>query len=113
MRQTDILKRGRHALAAVMTGHMPVDQSHLDVLRNIQIIDQVEALKHETDTGAPMDRQIFLWAARGVIAEEPIRSGRRAINQSENIEERRLAATRRPHDCEKFALIDGQANIIK
>ena len=39
---------------------MPVDQSHLDVLCNIQIIDQVEALEHETDAGAAMDGQPFL-----------------------------------------------------
>src|SRR5580698_5643223 len=103
MCQTDFFEGGLHAFAAFMTRHMPVDQSHLDVLRNIQIIDQVEALEHETDA----------CAARYVLTKKPIGSGGRTIDQTENIEERRLAATRRPHDCEKFAAIDAKTDIVE
>jgi hypothetical protein len=60
MRQTNIVEGGRHAFAAFMSWHMPVDQSHVDVLCNIQVIDQVEALEHEPDAGAAMDGQLFL-----------------------------------------------------
>ena len=86
--EIDALESGSNALASFGAWHPHIQKCHLDVLGDIQVIYEVEALKHEADTGAPASGELLLRAASDILAKKPIRPGSRAVDQSEDIEER-------------------------
>src|SRR5690606_12581870 len=102
VRQSDALQRGRHATAPLGTAHPALPQRTLDVLADIEVIDEVEALEDETDAAAAQLRELLLAVAGHVLAEEPVVPAVRAVEQAQDVQQRRLAATGRTHDGEEL-----------
>jgi len=85
-----------------------IEERHLDVLDDGEFADQVEGLKDEADA-APADAAQFVVGESGdVVAIEEIPPGGRAIEAAEQVHQRRLAASRRPHDGDVLAVFDPQ-----
>ncbi len=76
MREAHFLERHGDAPLALGGGHPPVDERHLHVLRDVQVVDEVEVLEHEADARAPAQRQLLFGAARDVLAHEPVAAAR-------------------------------------
>src|SRR6266700_7741336 len=92
-----------YAPAALGGRYAPVDQSDLDVLRHIQVIDQVEILEHKSNARPAVQGELLLRTACDVLTHEPIGSGSRRVDETQDVEECRLATARRPHDRQKLA----------
>src|SRR5690606_41767454 len=60
--------------------------------------------RRSSDLPSPAaQRELFFGAARDVFAQEPVAAGARRVDQSQDVEQRRFAATRRPHHRQKFS----------
>src|ERR1700733_13269345 len=93
--------------AAVAAPYAQIEQRHFHIFDNIEIIDEIEALKHEANAATTMDGKFLLSASGNVLTQEPVSASRRAIDEAKNIEESRFATTRRPHHGQKFPWVDG------
>ena len=106
----DLLERRHHALLALGGLHAAVGQRQLDVLVDVQVADQVEALEDEPDlavahAGALGQRQV----GHRLAVQRVLALGRR-VQQPEDRQQRRLPAARRPGDRDVLAALDLQVN---
>jgi hypothetical protein len=60
VREINTLESRGDSLTSLCARHTQVKECDLDVLRNIKVVDQIEALKYETHSGAPMQGEFFL-----------------------------------------------------
>jgi hypothetical protein len=111
MRHADPLERLRHAPPPVPGTEAAIGERQLDVLADAEIADQVEALKDEPDFTVADARPLGGRELRDLPAVQPIRSGRRRVEQAENRQQRRLAAAGRPLDRNVFAARDLQGDV--
>src|SRR3979411_2724666 len=65
----------------------PADQGHFDILGDVEIVDQIEALEDEAHHASTQDRQVPLGRASDILAEERVNAARRAVEQPEDIEQ--------------------------
>src|SRR6202043_2408235 len=65
----------------------PINQGHLDILGNAEIIDKVETLEDETDCTSAQDREVLLGCARDILAQEPEGTARGAVEQPQDVEQ--------------------------
>jgi hypothetical protein len=73
----------------------------------------VEALEHEADACAA-HRGLLVWRECGdVAAFEPVMAGVGAVEQTEQVEQRRFAGTRRSHDRDVLAGLDAQRDVAQ
>src|SRR5665213_2596658 len=100
--ETDALQRCRDPAAALRATHAAVEERDFDILGNIEIVDQVEALEDEADVPAAQAREFLLTQFRDLLAKERIAAAVGIVEQAEDVEQRRLAASRRAHDREEF-----------
>src|SRR5690606_577361 len=70
--------------------------------------DQVEALEHEADVGLADLRATALRMARHILAEKTVDTAAGRIDQSQDMQQRRLAAAGRTHDRGELALGEGK-----
>ena len=96
MRHADALEGFGHALPPFLGQHAAVGERQLHVLEHRQIADQVEALKDEPDFPVADTRAFPRLQLGDLAAVERIRPLCRRIEQPENRQQRRLAASRRP-----------------
>src|SRR2546428_11356856 len=106
MAHAHALQRLSHALLPVARVHATIGQRQLDVFVDREIADQIEALKDKANfavanTSALRQRKSLNW----VIIENVLAIGRR-IEQTQNRQQRRFAATRGAGNREIFALLD-------
>ena len=95
---------------ALARAHAAIGQRQLDVFKNGQIADQIEALENEpdlaiADAGAIRERKV-----RHLGALERIAAARRRVEQAENGEQRRFAAAGWAGDRDVFARPDIEMN---
>ena len=95
-----------YPLLAFLRRHAAVGQRQLDILIDVEIADQIECLENEADLavahpGPPARRELL-----DRIALQLMFAGGRRIEQSENRQQGRLAATRRTGDRHKLAATD-------
>lgn len=90
-----------------------VDQRQLDVLVDVQFVDQVETLENETDFAFAVQRAIFFLQGSDFLSEQVVFARGRVVQQPEDVQQRRFAATGRPHDRNEFAFGDFERNLVQ
>ena len=95
---------------ALARTHAAIGQRQLDVFENRQIADEIEALEDESDLAIADARAIREREVRDFGALERIAAARRRIEQAEDGEQRRFAATGRSGDRDVFARADIEMN---
>ena len=81
-----------------------IDQRDFDILLDGELVDQVEALEHEADVGAAQQGQSAFGGTGDILVEKEELTIARTVEQAKNVQQGRLAATRRPHDGDELAL---------
>ena len=94
-RSSSSLARPRHAALRRLV--RPVGERHHHVLEGGQPGQQVEVLEDEADPAAPQPRPLRLREPRDVPAVHPVAAGGRAVQEPQQVDQRRLARARRPH----------------
>ena len=105
MAHADALECFGHALLSFARIHAAIGQRQLDVFINGQVANQIETLKDEThfaiaNARALRERKIF----HSVTVEDVLAVGRR-VEQAEDRQQGRLAASRRPGNRKIFSLL--------
>ena len=104
-----IWKRSRmsadHALA-ILPADVAIRERNLQVLVHRQVVEQVIALKHEADVLLVQFRALLRIQTMDRLIHEVVLAGPRAVVHAEDVEQRRLAGARRPHDRDELALLD-------
>ena len=102
--EADALEHLGDAAFALGGGDLAVDQSHLDVLGDVEVVDEVEALEDEADADvAADDGELVLGVAGHVLAEKHVGARGRLVDEAQHVEQRRLAAAGRSHDGQELA----------
>src|SRR3982074_1237198 len=113
MGEVDHFQCSGHATPPLTTGDLAIQQRYFDVFRYVQIVDQVEILKDKADASAAAQGELCLRALGDIRPHEPVQTGAWAGDQTEDIEERRLAAAGRTHDREELASLNLQRQIVE
>ena len=108
VRHADALQYLLRAAAHFRPPGAPIDQRQADILQCGQLRQQVEGLEHETDMPVPERGQLVVAKPGNIAPVEDASARCRAVQQADNVHERRLAAARRPHDRHQVARIDLQ-----
>ena len=108
MRHSHALEHFLHALLALRRSHAAIGERQFHVLENRQVTYQIEGLKYEPDFAVANARAIGKRKVRHWLCIDPVVSIRRRVEQAENREQRRFAASRRPCDGKEFAVLDIQ-----
>ncbi len=101
--EPDDRQRGLHALPAVCGSQLRQQQRELDVARRRQHRQQVVHLEDEPDVPRAPGRELAARERVDAIAGNLDRSLRRRVQPADQVEQRRLARARRPHQREKIA----------
>jgi hypothetical protein len=83
-------------------------QAH--VLGHAEQRDEVEVLEHEAGLRAPGQGPLLLVEARDADPVDHDLAGGRQVESAQEVQHRRLAGSRRAHDGNEFAAIDGQGD---
>jgi len=92
----------------------PVEKARqLDVLPHGQVGQEVEELEDDADVPPPVERALPVGQGGDVAAADPDRSGRGRVDSRDEVEERRLAASRGSDDREELAGGNGQVDAVE
>ncbi len=95
----------RHDLRlSVAAGPFAVDDTQFDVLLDRQLVDQVEALEDEAEIVAAQLRQFRFRELGDLTITEQVLTAGGAVDGSQDIQQRGLAAAGRTHDGDEFSL---------
>src|SRR5205085_2409617 len=123
--QKNVLERTRPRLAMSVCGHAVDDDAVAHMLRHVEAMrveavavnklrdgdvafgsqsgKQIEALENETDFVAAELRALPVAQCREVVAVNQDFATRRLRQAADHVKKRRLAASRRPHDRNRFS----------
>src|SRR5258708_35070181 len=74
-----------------------VEQRQFDILGDVQLVDQIEALEDEADGVLAQLGELCLRTACDVLIAEPIFAAGRTIEHADDVENSGVAAARWPH----------------
>ena len=94
-----------HAVALGLLD-VAIRQRHVEVLVHRQMIEQVIALEHEADVLLVQPRAILRAQPVHRLAAEVVLAGPRAVVHADDVQQRRFAGARRPHDRDELAVLD-------
>ena len=95
---------------AFLGGHVLVGKRQVDVLGDGEVVEQVVALEDHADAlSRKVGALLAVQRVSGRLAK-PVLALPAIVEQSQNIEQRRLSRSRRAHDGEEFAFADGEAD---
>jgi hypothetical protein len=100
-------------LQALVAMHVRIAHRHRDVFECVHPRQQVEALEDEADLVQAQARAAFGVERSHVDASARVRALARRIQATEQVHQRRLARTRRPHDRDELAAPDAQVDIAQ
>src|SRR5947199_7678531 len=100
--EADLAEDGEAPLAPEGARDPGVHERQLDVLEHVVLRDQVEGLEDEADLPVADARELGVVDVLDGHAVEAITAAARAVETSEEMEERRLARSRPPHDCDEL-----------
>ena len=100
----------RDAFLALSCGHAEVLQWQFDVLFHGELIDEVEALEYEADLPATRLGALTFPQAADLHAVEPVLPFRGIVQETEDVQQRRFAATRRTHNSNELAVLHFQCD---
>ena len=103
VKQTHPLERLVHGMLALRGRHAAIDQRQLDVPVHVEVADQVEGLEDEADRAGADPGALGLVESRHGLAGEDVAALARRVEQTENRQQRRLAAARRTADGDVLA----------
>ena len=106
--QTDARQCVLDALLAFGGGHAAVAQRYVDVVEQVEVGDQVEALEDEADLLVAQARTRVVAQVADVLAVEQELPAGEGLQQAGDVEEGGLARTRRTGDGDELALADMQ-----
>ena len=86
--------------------NVKIAQRQLDVLIHIEFVNKVEALEHEADISFAELGTLLLLEVSHLGTQKFIGTAGRIVQQAKDIEQCRLAATRRSHDGDELAVLD-------
>ncbi len=112
-RKADALQRLADALPALGGRHLAVAQRHVDVVVDVEIGNQVEGLEDEADLAVADARAAVVAELADILAVELVAAAGRRFEQAGDVEEGRLARTRRPGDGDELALADVDGEIAQ
>ena len=99
---------------ALAAAHATVDERQLHVVEDVERRDEVERLEDEAQRlvaqfseAVVAQFRVYLRAAQLNLA------ARWLVKQSHDVEQRRLAAARRPHDAQELALAHFEVHILQ
>src|SRR5262249_40868141 len=96
-----------------LAGNVFVGEWKVDVLLHRKVIKQVIALKDHADLTLRESRALFTLHRVNRLVAEPEFPFPAIIEQSQDIQQERLARTRRPHNRDEFALADFKIDATK
>ncbi len=102
------LHHRRDPLLALRGTDVQVTQRQFDVLIDVQLVDEVEALEYEADVALAELGALLLLQAADLLSEQLIGALGGIIQEAEDVEQRGFAAARRPHDGDELAIVDGE-----
>ena len=108
-----VMQRALDAPLALGRRDAGEDHRQGDVLGRGQARHQVEALEDEADALAAHARLLDRRERRHVAPFEPVGAGVGAVEQAEQVEQRRLARAGRPHDRDVLARGDGEVELAQ
>src|ERR1051325_7443282 len=106
--QADHVHRFLDAVLALERGEPAVAQRDVDVVEDVEVGDEVEALEDEADVLIADPRHLPVGEAADVLAVEMVRAAVKDVEQPGDVEEGRLPRPRRPHDRDELAVVDGE-----
>ena len=112
-REVEALQCTRHPLAALGRLDPGQHQRQADVLGRGQARHQVEELEYETDLVATLDGARRAVERGDVGPVEQVAPPARAIEQADDVEQRRFAGAGRPHDRQVVAGGDPQVDVAQ
>ncbi len=113
IKKSHLLQQEPRPLASLPAWDTGVDHGKFDVLFRRHARYQVEVLKHKPDflIANPCQfvrGQLFNWPSK-----QPVRSARWRIQTTEDVHQRRFAASRRTHDADKLSGFHTEMNVIE
>src|SRR5271163_23943 len=102
MRNPDAVERFSHPAPAFTGRDASIDQGHVDVLGDIEIVNEVEALKDKTYRTSTQHGEVPLGGTGDVLAEERVEAARGAVEEPQNIEEGGFSTAGGSHDGQKL-----------
>ena len=111
--EPDDAERGHDVIATLCLGQVGQQQRQLDVLEGGQHRDQVIQLEDEADVPRPPGGQRPLGQTADLGVADPDRAARRPVDPGEQVQQRRLAGARRPHQSHEVAGVDGDRHAIE
>src|SRR5581483_10687223 len=96
------LEGGGDALATLGLRHAGIDERQLHVAKGGRARHEVEALEDEADLAVTDERELELVEPRNVDPVEQVPARRGDVETSDQVHERRLAATGRAHDRDEL-----------
>ena len=103
----------RDLLLALGSADVQVAKRQFDVLIHIEFVDEVEALEHKAYVALAELGALLLLEASHLGVEQLVAAARRVVQQTQNVQQRGLAAARRAHDGDKLAVLDFKGNTIE
>ena len=111
--QADLLERGPGGPVAFARSLAAIEQRQLDVLERTRPAEQVEALEDEPEVTASQQRAFVAREPLDVHAAELELPGRGHVEAAENVHHRRLARSRRSHDCDEVSRGDVEVHAVQ
>src|SRR5436190_1136060 len=100
-----------HALRALRPRHATVGERQLDILGDGEVANQIEGLEHEADPPVADPRSLRRRQVSHRLVLEQVAPVARRIEQTEDGEQRRLAAPRRAVDRDVLTLADLEVHV--
>ncbi len=113
MRDTDAFQDFLDTFSTLAGGDLLVEQWQHHIFRHCQFVDQVKALEDKADIFLANVSEPVFRIAGDVLACEFVAAGVRRVEHAEHIEQRRLAATGRPHDGDELTGIDFEVDHVE
>jgi hypothetical protein len=112
-RQTERSQARLGSLTTFGCRHTRVDERHFDIGERRRAGKEVEVLEHEADLVPSDARQGIVIETADLVAVERVATGRWPVQTAEDVQERRLAGARRPHDSHELTALDRQGYAIQ
>jgi len=81
--------------------------------KDIQFVDEVEALEDESDLSFAVEGPVFFFQCADFTSQQVVFSRSGVVEQSEDVQQGRFAASGWTHDGDEFALVDFEGDFVQ
>ena len=106
--QAHLVDHAVDAAAPLPGGEIPVSQRQRDVVADVEVRDEIEALEDEAELLVAERRPLPIRQRHHVMAVQAVAAAVEVVEQTRHVQERRLARSGRPHDGDELAGEDPQ-----